>query len=217
MAQYDGLKELFLGQDPGSGSNPPPGYIYKWVEKVGASHVYRYKDSSGAVGDIGTSGGAVQSVNEGYGITVDNTDPINPVVSQKIFQWVLMAGHSNLPANGTESGFAYGHNSANDGATMLRAGKIVGMTVRVEPARTAGTATYIITKNNVNNNVAGQRVIIDGTTNGEGGIDTKSGLLIFPSSFPYAPGDQIEVRCITSGWSPTSSDSTVCLFMEDII
>lgn len=131
------------------------------------------------------------------------------------YRWVLQSGNSNLPSNGTESSFTYGNNSANDGITAISNGTIEGMSVRLEPERTDGTAFYFVTINNINNNVAGQRVLIDGTTNSEGGIDGLSGALIFPTPIPYNKGDQIEVRAITSGWSPTSSDSNVLLRMKE--
>jgi len=133
------------------------------------------------------------------------------------FRWVLQAGHSNLPSNGNEYGFSYGHNSANDGITALNDGVIEGMSVRVEPTRTAGSASYYVAINNVNNNIAGQRVIVDGAINAEGGINGNSAALTFLTPIPYVKGDQIEVRARTTGWSPTSSDSTVTLRMNEVI
>lgn len=218
MAGLDGLKEILIASDPGSGVNPEAGYIYKWIEASGADYIYKYKTSAGVVGNIGTSGGGVQSVNSGTGISVDNSDPINPIVNlaSSTFRWMLQAGHSNLPSNGTESAFSYGHNNANDGVTMLRDGNIIGMSVRVEPGAN-GTATYIITKNNVENNVVGQRVVVDGGVNSEGGINNTSAAFIFTTPFPYVRGDQIEVRAITSGWGNSGSDSTVLVNLEDTL
>jgi len=188
----DGVKKIFLRSGEPVGLDPNIGRIYKWVEKVGADVLYKYKDENGVVGTIGTSGAVTT------------------------FPWMLQAGHSNLPSNGTESAFAYGHNNANDGVTMMRDGFIKAMSVRVEPGST-GSATYIITKNNIQNNVAGQRVVVDGTVNSEGGIDNTSAALVFATPFAYSYGDQIEVRAITSNWGNTGSDSTVLVHMEDTL
>lgn len=133
----------------------------------------------------------------------------------EFFRWVLQAGQSNLPASGTESGFSYGQNNANDGVTAMANGFIEGLSVRIEPNWTAGTAFYFVSINNVNNNTAGRRVLINGSLNGEGGINGNSGTLTFVTPIPYNKGDQIEVRAITSGWAPTSSDSTVLLRMKE--
>jgi len=193
MALLDGIKKILLRTSEPTGQDPDTGRIFKWIEKVGSDFRYKYKDDAGNIGFIGTSD------------------------SSSSFEWMLQAGHSGMPANGTESGFSYGNNAANDGVTMIRAGKIKAMSVRVEAARSSGTAKYIICKNDVNNDVAGQRIIIDGTLNSEGGKDGLLGYIVFSSEFSYAAGDQIEVRAIGSGWSPTSSDSTVMLHMEDTL
>jgi hypothetical protein len=56
----NGLKEILLGADPGTGINPDVGYIFKWIEKVGAEYIYKGKDSAGTVFNIGTTGGITQ-------------------------------------------------------------------------------------------------------------------------------------------------------------
>lgn len=219
MSIFDGLTEIKVGADPGSGINPDVGYIFTWIESVGPNYILKYKTSSGVVGSIGTSGSFVQSVNSGLNVVVDNTDPLNPIVNSPItkFPWMLQAGAANLPSTGTESGFSYGNNSANDGVCMMRDGNILAISIYGEPTRTSGTATVFISKNNVQNNVVGQRAVIDGTNNSEGGVDGNRAYYIFDTPFPYSAGDQIEVRVVTSGWNPTSTDVSVLVHMEDTL
>ena len=136
---------------------------------------------------------------------------------QSFFYWHLQAGNSNLPSNGTESGFSYGNNSANDGVCVINGGIIEGMSVYLENGRSSGSATFIVTINNVQNNVAGQRIIIDGNLGQEGQISSTKGSIKFSTPLAYSQGDQIEVRAICSGFSPTSADSTVMLRMKENI
>jgi len=56
MAALDGIKEIFLKTGEPTGINPDAGYIFKWIEKVGLEHIYKGKDSSGNVFNIGTTG-----------------------------------------------------------------------------------------------------------------------------------------------------------------
>jgi len=193
MGVFDGLKEILLSADPGSGVNPDPGYIFKWIQKVGIDYLYKYKDENGVVGNIGSSGAA------------------------STFDWMLQGGNSNLPSNGTESGFSYGHNNANDGVCMMRDGFVKGLSVYLEGANTSGSAKFIITINSVDNDVLGQRILIDGSSNAEGGIDGNKGYIVFAVPLAYSAGDQIEIRAITSGWNPTAADCTVLSHMEDTL
>jgi len=193
MAILDGIKQLFLRSAEPTGLNPATGRIFKWIEKSGSDYIYYCKDENGAVKAIGTTGGA------------------------DTFKWMLQAGCRDLPSNGTEQNFGYGIRDANDGVTMMRAGHIGAMSVLVKSGHTSGAANFIICINGVNNNVAGQRIIIDGSSNGEGGVDSERGYIIFSSNLEYVAGDVIEVKAITSSWAPTNADATVLAYFVEVL
>lgn len=220
MSVFDGLTELKLaGGDPGDGINPDVGYIFTWIQTEGNSKVMKYKTSAGVIGYIGTSGSGINSVNSGTNIVVDNTDPANPIINSPItkFPWMLQAANSNLPSNSTEYSFTYGNNSANDGVCMMRNGNVIGISAYLEPSRTSGNAHFFVCKNGINNDVVGQRTVIDGTANSEGGVDDNRAFFIFTTPLPYVAGDQIEIRATTSSWNPTSADVSVLVHMEDTL
>ncbi len=76
--------------------------------------------STGGIAD-GGGGGTVTSVNSGTGITVDNTDPANPIVNftgSVQAPITVVANYSALPAAGTVSGKFYWA-SASQGAKWL--------------------------------------------------------------------------------------------------
>jgi len=189
----NGLTEIKMAGDPGQGINPETGYIFKWVEKVGADHLYKYKDSDGNIGYIGTQG------------------------APDTFKWMLQAGCKDIPDNGLESNFSYGNDAANDGVTMMRDGEIRGLSVRLENSITSGNLYFFITKNNVDNNVVGQRIKIDGGSNLEGGINGDGGYFIFPTAFSYSAGDQIEIRARGNGLNRNNADATVLAYCVEVL
>jgi len=192
MGLLDGIKQLLLRTGEPTGADPSAGRIFKWVEKAGNEFIYKYKDENGVVGNIGSSG-------------------VLPS-----FKWMLQGGWKDLPSNGTER-FSYGRNEGDRGVTVMHDGFVKGLSVRIKGSRNSGSATFLICLNNSLNNVAGQRVIIDGSTNAEGGIDGEKGYFIFSPPLAYSAGDQLEIKAVTSGWSPTSADGMALAYMEDTI
>jgi len=193
VAVLDGLKEILLSADPGIGIDPDAGYIFKWIEKVGLDHVYKGKDENGVVFDIGTSGSA------------------------PTFGWMLHAGMKDLKTNVTNDTFGYALKEANKGLIMHNDGVIKSMSAKLTSITTAGDAIFIISINGVDNNVVGQRLVIEPTSTTEGGINSTDGFILFTSELAYLAGDTIEVKCLNTGHLPDRNDGSVIVRMEDTV
>ena len=91
------------------------------------------------------------------------------------------------------------------------------MSCNVNPVGTAGSASFRAEINDVQVNVAGQRIILDGTVSSEGESVSRARGFIDMSGSPIdiTAGDQVHMVVVTSGWAPTSSDGSVVLWLEE--
>lgn len=93
-------------------------------------------------------------------------------------------------------------------ATMKNNGEIVGISAYTQETRTAGTATFYPTINDVMQTATGQTCIINAT-------NTRRVYTNISTPIQYIAGQSVGVRCVTSGFSPNNTKAVVALFLRD--
>jgi len=154
-----------------------------YVKRVGGILKPFFQDSNDVVSDFEGTPGAAQPA------------------------WVLSGGVSAVSA-GTTKIASMGHDNSIAGITVFRNGRILGLSVTMTLARTAGTLDFNALINGVIQNGAGETVTIDAT-------NTISNFLIMATPIDYSAGDIIELQTSTTGFSPTGSDATLAVWVED--
>lgn len=86
-----------------------------------------------------------------------------------------------------------------------RPGSITGIIVKSNEARTAGTATFEVTKNGTG---TGLTAVLDGTNT------TLKASNQAPGTDTFVAGDEIGVTITTAGWTPTTADIRVAVEVE---
>ena len=127
--------------------------------------------------------------------------------SKQIRSWTLTGGWGGVGGN-TTNVQSMGHNAAINGVPMIRAGRIIGISIAMTVAATGGVCQAQALINGVAQTGAGETVDIDL-------VNTTDNFQLIPTPIPYNAGDVIHMQTVTTGFTPTGSDSTVTLFMED--
>jgi len=122
--------------------------------------------------------------------------------------WMLHGGVDGVGANNTTP-ISMGTNAANNGVPMIRAGRIVGISISINTPCTSGTLDGQVLLNGVAQTGAGETVQIESVTN------TTDNYQIIPTPITYAAGDVIYAQTVTVGFAPNGADATVCVFCED--
>jgi hypothetical protein len=82
-----------------------------------------------------------------------------------------------------------------------RAGRVVGLHLIANDARTAGTATARVRINGSPTAFASDAVQLDGTT-----TQRDSALVAYSSGLAFNAGNTLGIEVVTSGWTPTTAD-----------
>jgi hypothetical protein len=82
-----------------------------------------------------------------------------------------------------------------------RAGRVVGLHLISNAARTAGTATARVRVNGTPAAFAADAVQLNGTT-----TQRDSALVAYSSGLAFVAGDTLGIEVVTSGWTPTTAD-----------
>ena len=110
---------------------------------------------------------------------------------------------------GTTIACSWGSSLTSTALTALKAGEIIGFSVTMESARTAGTVTFAFTINGVQQTGAGQTVVIDAT-------NTTTNRLVLATPIAFAAGDRVTITGVsTAAFTPTGNDATIGAWMRD--
>jgi hypothetical protein len=82
-----------------------------------------------------------------------------------------------------------------------RAGRVVGIALIANAARTAGTATARVRINGTPTDFAANAVQLNGTS-----TQRSSGLVAYSSGVAFSAGDTLGIEVVTSSWTPTTAD-----------
>lgn len=82
-----------------------------------------------------------------------------------------------------------------------RAGRVIGLTLIANDARTAGTATARVRINGSATDFDGGSVQLNGTN-----TQRASGLVAYASGVTFNAGNTLGIEVVTSGWTPTTAD-----------
>jgi len=96
------------------------------------------------------------------------------------------------------------------GFVAIYAGEIVGCSVALARDRTAGVVTFYCTINGVTQNASGYGLVIDAT-------NPHKNKLVYPAPISYSAGDELSMRSIAVGFSPSDSNCTIALFLRDFL
>jgi len=143
--------------------------------------------------------GFVSGVTSSIQTQIDNI-PVFP-------EFMFSGGVSAVNANATKP-VSIGHNSANGGVIMLRNGEIVGITIRINNTRTAGTCTGSALINGVIQNGVGEQVVLDA-------VNTVSDFQVIATPIQFVAGDNLSMETVTVGFAPTGSDAVITLWVRD--
>jgi hypothetical protein len=118
--------------------------------------------------------------------------------------FTMNEGISAVGGNSTKT-VVYGQTTAaNEPPTMPKSGKIWGMSISLNTARTAGTCTAEFYVDGVVNGT--NTVVIDAT-------NTQHFYQAFGTPTTFTAGQRIGMGTTTSSFTPTGSDATLCLFI----
>jgi hypothetical protein len=95
-----------------------------------------------------------------------------------------------------------------------RAGRVTAVVVKSTEARTAGTLTVNVFKNNGLSGAAGSAVGLSADLNGTDTITKVSTTESLDSAFAFAAGEEVWPKYSTSGWTPTTADIRVWIEVE---
>lgn len=122
--------------------------------------------------------------------------------------WTLQGGISNVGANNTKL-ISIGHNAAVAPFVMFKNGRVIGMSISMTAARTAGTCQLQVVKAGVAQTGSGQILDIDG-------VNTITNFIVFGTPITYTAGQTIGAQTVTTSFNPTGADATIVLFCEDV-
>ena len=103
---------------------------------------------------------------------------------------------------------SWGSSLTSTAITALKAGELIGFSVTMEAARTAGTVTFAFTINGVQQTAAGQTVVIDAT-------NTTTNRIILATPIAFSAGDRVTITGVSVGFAPTGNDATIGAWMRD--
>lgn len=123
--------------------------------------------------------------------------------------WLLVGGVQNVGGNATSLAL-YSSAGVNGGIVAFKAGKIIGLSIVLNNARTAGTCTFQVLINGVAQTGSGQTLVIDSTN-----TTTNRRIYTLTQIINYAAGDIIQLQTVTASFTPTGADATLVAFLED--
>lgn len=84
---------------------------------------------------------------------------------------------------------------------MPRAGRVVGLLIQSDAARTAGTAIARVRITGVGTVFNSDSVVLDATNTA-----TNSGFVSYADGVPFSAGDNVSCEVVSSSWAPTSAN-----------
>ncbi len=121
--------------------------------------------------------------------------------------WLINGGVPAVGANSTKV-MSHGHFVAVAPGPMIRTGQIIGLSIGMNEARTAGTCQAQTLISGTAQTGAGETTDIDAT-------NTTSNFVEISPPIAYPAGATVSAQTVTTGFSPTGSDATLYVFCED--
>ena len=102
-----------------------------------------------------------------------------------------------------------GDGNVLSGIRMFKQGEVIGFSIVLETARTAGTLTVRMVLNGVQQSGASLDLVIDGT-------NTLSNHIVLGTPISYAAGDILTMVAVSdASWTPANDDASAVFFYRD--
>lgn len=149
------------------------------------------------------------SIRRWVGLMTDAVNASGPTATLGPFYINDLAGTATTQATLGYYNTATAVSRATNDIVMGRAGKVIGLIVVSDDARTAGTATARVRIAGSGTAFDSGSVVLDGTN-----TTSDSSFVAYSSGVTFTAGQTVGCEIVTSGWTPTTANLTVWVVVQ---